>query len=61
MPVAPGSKDWTAVDGMELPARLDARRGDASVRLVVDAWIFGGGLERVSAGAGPHGTGARFP
>ena len=52
---------WTAVDGMELPARLDARRGDASVRLVVDAWIFGGGLERVSAVSGSRGAGAWSP
>jgi len=53
--------DWAPVDGIELPVRLDARRGEASVRLVVDAWVFGGGLERVSALGGPGGTGAAAP
>lgn len=28
--------------GVELPNRLDARRGDASVRLIIDAWSDGG-------------------
>jgi len=52
---------WAAVDGIELPVRLDARRGEASVRLVVDAWIFGGGLERVSSADGAAGSDARSP
>ena len=55
-----GYTAWAAVDGIELPVRLDARRGEASVRLVVDAWIFGSGLERVSAAGGP-GTGTAAP
>lgn len=56
-----GYTAWAAVDGVELPVRLDARRGEASVRLVVDAWIFGGGLERVSVAGGPGDPGAAAP
>ena len=29
---------WSAVDGSALPQRLDATRGDARVRLIVDSW-----------------------
>lgn len=56
-----GYSAWTAVDGIELPVRLDARRGEASVRLVVDAWFFGGALERVSTVVGSGATRARSP
>jgi outer membrane biogenesis lipoprotein LolB len=30
--------DWRAVDGVDLPGRIEAAQGDARVRLVVDAW-----------------------
>jgi outer membrane lipoprotein LolB len=40
---------WTAVDGVELPVRLNARRGEASVRLVVDTWFVDGPLEPAAA------------
>ena len=56
-----GYDAWTTVDGIELPVRLDARRGEASVRLAVDAWFFGGALERVSAVSGSRGAGAWSP
>lgn len=36
---------WTRVEGVDMPVRLDARRGEASVRLVVDAWIVGEPLQ----------------
>lgn len=32
-------RDWTTVAGQPMPARLFARRGDASVRLVIDRWL----------------------
>jgi len=35
--------DWRAVDGIELPGRVEARQGDARVRLVVDEWTSGDG------------------
>lgn len=33
---------WVAGAGVELPNRLDARRGEASVRLVIDSWTGDG-------------------
>jgi outer membrane lipoprotein LolB len=47
---------WAAVDGVELPVRLNARRGEASVRLVVDAWLVGDLLERATGDAGSDGA-----
>jgi outer membrane lipoprotein LolB len=35
--------DWQDVDGVELPGRIEARQGDARVRLVVDGWTTGTG------------------
>jgi len=34
--------DWHAVDGVELPGRIEAHQGEARVRLVVDQWSAGG-------------------
>jgi len=36
--------DWRTVDGVELPGRIEARQGDARVRLVVDQWSPGGAV-----------------
>ena len=33
--------DWREVDGVELPGRIEARQGEARVRLVVDEWDGG--------------------
>ena len=33
--------DWRDVGGVELPGRIEARQGDARVRLVVDDWTAG--------------------
>jgi len=30
--------DWRDVGGLELPGRIEARQGEARVRLVVDEW-----------------------
>lgn len=48
---------WQAPGGgAELPVRLNARRGDASVRLVVDQWTVGGeGVEGSEAGGSEAG------
>lgn len=35
------SPDTTAANGPPLPTRLDARRGEASMRLIVDQWLGG--------------------
>jgi outer membrane lipoprotein LolB len=36
--------DWRVADGgVELPNRVEARQGEARVRLVVDAWTLGSG------------------
>jgi outer membrane lipoprotein LolB len=54
-----GYASWAAVDGVELPVRLDARRGEASVRLVVDAWLVGDLLEPTMGNSGSAGAGSR--
>ena len=33
--------DWRAVEGVELPSRIEAVQGAAKVRLVVDTWTLG--------------------
>jgi outer membrane lipoprotein LolB len=33
--------DWRDVGGVELPGRIEARQGEARVRLVVDDWTKG--------------------
>lgn len=33
--------EWRAVEGVELPGRIEAAQGEARVRLVVDAWTPG--------------------
>ena len=33
--------DWCAVDGVELPGRVEAVQGESRVRLVVDGWTLG--------------------
>ena len=33
--------DWRDVGGVELPGRVEARQGDARVRLIVDDWAAG--------------------
>lgn len=32
-------RDWTTVAGQPMPAKVFARHGDASVRLVIDRWL----------------------